>query len=272
MISNLKSRLLILALGLLPLPGIAQISLVQSFSYSGTFTRLENGDFRFFLMDVPASECRIYKPDFSLDKRVKLDVPANRWLSDIKYLSRNLFNTDEKMEMLYVYYQYVETATSYYYIYTTRVADESGQVLLDVPGGSYAEVKAIGPTQSVLLVYVSDYSIYPYTVETRLYSIPGMLTGLEPTHPDPASLADPVPYPNPASGRVTVPFPQQIGSNRAELLILDDSGRVVHRGPLDGPLAEVDIRSLGLPDGVYFYKLISPFYQTKPQKIVHINQ
>ena len=270
--SILKNRLLILTLALQPLSGAAQVSLVQAYSYSGTYTRLENGDFRFFLMDVPASECRIYKPDYSLDKRVKLDVPANRWLYDIKFLSRNLFNTDDKLEMLYTYYQYVETATSYYYVYTTRIADESGQVLLDVPGGAFAEVKPSGPSQSVLMVYVYDYSVYPYTVQTRIYSIPGMLTGVEPTHPDPASLADPVPYPNPASGRVNVPFPHQMGGARADLVILNDAGQVVHQEPVDGPLAGVDIQSLGLPDGVYFYKLISPFYQTKPQKIVHINQ
>jgi hypothetical protein len=212
MSSNLKNRLLILLLAWMPLSGLAQISFLQSFTYSGTFTRLENGDFRFFLMDVPSAECRVYHPDFRLDKQIRLDVPANYWLSDIKYLSRNLFNSDDKLELLYIAYEYVETASSYYYIYTTRIANEDGQVLLD-----------------------------------------------------------PVPYPNPTSDHLNVPLPLHWKVNRATLLIRNEMGQIVFQESIEGPVGEVDIQSFGLPAGTYYYQLVSPFYQTKPQKIIHAN-
>jgi hypothetical protein len=249
--------------------GFGQVDLVNTFPYSGTYVKLEKDGYKFYLMDVVAGECRIYNTDFSLWKTVKLNIPANNWVTDIQFVSQNLFNSDDKVELLYVTYEYVETSTSYYYKYVTRIAADNGQVLLDVAGGAYSEVKLSSDGQSRLLVYVWDYSVFPYTVQTRIYSIPGMPAGtgdppLNPV-PDDGFTA----YPNPAVGKVNVKIPGMADFSETKLVILNSAGQVVLRQPAIGAVTGIDLEPTGLPSGTYYIKVEGPHYQTKPMKIVY---
>lgn len=249
--------------------GFTQINLLNTYAYSGTFVKLETEGYKFYLMDVPAGECRIYNTDFSLWKTVKLSVPSNNWLTDIQFLSQHLFNSDDKLEVLYVCYEYVETATSYYYIYTTRIAGENGQILLDVPGGAYSEIKTSSQNESRLMVYVWDYSVFPYTVQTRIYSIPGMLTGTGPLVRDPGLTGEILAFPNPSNGLVNIRIPGLAENEKTDLIILNDLGQVVYRHPVSAPVTGIDMEPAGLPAGTYYFRIEGPHYQTKPKKIVY---
>jgi hypothetical protein len=261
-------RLLILTIAcgcLYTIQSSAQIVFDHSYPYSGTIVNLEKDGPKFYLMDVPANECRIYNLDYTLFKKINLQVPSNRYLYDVQLVSQNLFDTDDGVELLYVFYQYVQTTNSYYYIYTTRIADENGSVLLDLPGGSWTEVINLD-IGSRMLVYITDYSVYPYPVETRIYKLPGQLSGLN-EDPLPNYSADRV-FPNPTTGSLNLKSDRLSHNDKADWVILDSSGKFIARIPALNPNTPIDLKSIGLVSGVYLVRLESKNFQTKFQQVV----
>jgi hypothetical protein len=247
----------------------AQIQFQKAFAYSGEMTYLEKDGPKFYLMDVPANQCRIYNPDWTLWKTIQLQVPSGKYLYDIQYVTQNLFNSDDGVELLYVFYQYVETTDSYYYIYTTRIADESGSILLDLPGCSWTSIRNIEGDGSRMLNYIMDYSVYPYTVETRIYRLPGSLTGVEEanlSNEDDSRLA-----PNPTDGPVHLESSDLRVAGRAEWVVMTLSGELVARVPVADSGESVDLKGLGLSSGTYLVRLESKNYQTKFHKVVLSN-
>lgn len=245
---------------------IAQITFEQAYPYSGTFTMLEKEGPKFYLMDVTGKECRMYNLDYSPYKTIVLDVPADNYLYDIQFVTQNLFDNDDGVELMYVVYQYVQTTSSYYYIYTTRIADENGSVLLDVPGGSWSDIKNISGSGSRLMTWVTDYSVYPYLVETRIYNLPGQISGVG-TEPALVFSDEPV-FPNPTSGLVRAHPGTVKSADRAEWVILDSTGKLMARVPALDSGNAVDLKALGLVAGTYLIRMESKNYQTKFQQVV----
>ncbi|MCX6223332.1 MAG: T9SS type A sorting domain-containing protein [Bacteroidia bacterium] len=249
-----------------PVESHAQIVFEQSYPYSGTITQLEKEGPKFYLMDVTAKECRIYNLDYSMFRIIKLDVPSNRYLYDIQFVTQHLFDGDDGVELLYVFYQYVQTATSYYYIYTTRIADENGSILLDITGCSWTDIKNTGGSGSLMMTYITDYSVFPYPVETRIYRLPGQIMGVE-GGPVP-DISDNLVFPNPTSGSIRMNSNGLSTSDKAEWVILDSAGKLIARVPVYDPGNPVDLKSLGLVAGIYIVRMESKNYQTKFQQVV----
>ena len=148
----------------------AQISMEHSFPYSTTITKTTNSGYKYFAMDVVNNQCLIYDTDYSLWKTINLQIPAGHYLYDVKYVSDNLFDTDAGIELYYTYYFYDTTA--FYYTYYSKIINEDGSVILDLPGCYYSEIIK-GATGYILLAYIWDFSVYPSTLNTVVYSLPG---------------------------------------------------------------------------------------------------
>lgn len=244
----------------------AQISFDYSFPHSGTITRLEKDGLKFYLMDAGAGECRIYNMDYSLFRKIKLDIPLNRYLYDVQLVTQNLFDLDDGVELLYVWYEYVQTQTSYYYIYTTRIINENGSVLIDLPGCSWTDIRNSEDSGSRMLNYITDYSVYPYPVETRIYRLPGKISGTDPRASE--ELADLQIFPNPTSGPVRMGPAGFPNTDKAEWVVLDVSGKFIARVPALDSSKTLDLNALGLVNGIYLVRLETKNYQTKFQQIV----
>jgi hypothetical protein len=249
-----------------PVESHAQIAFEKSFPFSGTITQLEKEGSKFYLMDVSANECRMYNLDYTLFKTIRLDIPTDRYLYDIQFITQNLFDNDDGVELLYVFYQYVQTATSYYYIYTTRITDESGSILLDLPGASWTEIKNTSGSGSRMMTYVTDYSAYPYVVETRIYRLPGQIIGVDAMAME--DFSNNRVFPNPTSGSIRMDSNGLSTTDKAEWVILDSAGKLIARVPVHDPGKPVDLKSLGLVAGIYSVRMESKNYQTKFQQIV----
>ena len=244
----------------------AQIVFEHSYNFSANIAKLEKDGPKYYVMDDGTNECQIYNMDYSLYKSIKLEVPTGKYLYDIQYVTQNLFDADNGVELLYVFYQYVQTTTSYYYIYTTRVADEDGTVLLDLPGGSWTEILNISGSGSRMLTYITDYSAFPYSVETRIYRLPGQVSSASRVMVSRTEGNDI--FPNPTTGPIQMaPVGFQL-NDKAEWVILDSSGKLIARQPVQNPAIPVDLKHLGLVAGTYMVRLESKNYQTKFQQVV----
>ncbi len=80
-----------------------------------TLAKLEKLGEVYYSMDVTAKQCLIYDMDHSLIKSIALPTPEGYYLEDIQFLSEQLFNDDDLLELVYIYSKYVPTEFSYYF-------------------------------------------------------------------------------------------------------------------------------------------------------------
>ncbi|MEI6173477.1 MAG: T9SS type A sorting domain-containing protein [Bacteroidota bacterium] len=228
-----------------------QIKLENTFDASTSISELSISGFKYYLMDVVNNQCRLYNTDHSLWKTINLTVPTGLFLYDIQLVSETLFNSDNKVELAYIYYSY--DSTLLYYTYYTKVINENGQELLSIPGCSYLEAKSAGTAGTKMLAYVYDYSIILWTLNTQVYSLPGTLPGGVMTIGG-KGLVD-KPFPNPASVRITIPYQLPEGVSYGEIILMNETGRVINRYKVDRTFHELVIQTTGMPRGMYLYQV-----------------
>lgn len=227
----------------------AQIVPEKVYDHSLTVTRINASEYKYFLMDVAKSECRIYHTDHSLWKTIPIKLPSNYYLSDIKFVTQNLFNNDTSVELWYSAYNWVSTGTDTgYYRYESKVIDEQGKVLATVENGAIAYIVQTGENRFQLLVYAYDNSFWPGSVKTHLFSIPSTSTAL---YHLAAQLDDP--FPNPAQQYITIPVAE--GFRTGVLQVFSLTGRMVAHQELDGK-SVVHLQTSGWSPGTYTYRIL----------------
>lgn len=231
----------------------AQVVLEHTYDYSATVVKLETLGYKYYLMDVPSKQCRIYNMDHSLYKTISCAVPSGYFLSDIKYVSEKLFDDDSEIELAYTYSKYVATTSSYYYMYGSKIINASGSTLIPaINNASYLVVNKTADEEYKLFAYCYDYSVFPEKVWTNIYSLPGKLnTAISATNqPDVQNIKA---YPNPATDVVNVEYllPENVG--RAKLQLLDSNGRTIKSFNVDGHSDHLSLNINELSSGVYHY-------------------
>lgn len=240
----------------------AQITPENTYNYSGIYTYLPSSGNKFFIMDVAQSQCRIYNTNHNLWKTINLAVPANQWLYDIKYVTEGLFTADNSLCLAYIYYNYNETGQ--YYTYTAKIVRENGSELLSIPGCQYLLVQTLANGTTKLLAYVYDYSIWPNTVQTKVYNLPGSLVT---SHAEKLNAVPQQPaFPNPASHNLTLPWVLPQPYESARLHILDVTGRIIRTVELHGSNGQLQLNVSGLPGGQYVYYIENGDFRTATGK------
>ena len=243
----------------------AQITLENTYNASATITRLENSGYKYYVMDVANSQCRLYNMNHSIYKTINLSVPGGQYLYDIKYVTENLFNLDSQIELSYTYYYYNEIGQ--YYAYETRIANESGEIMLTIPGASYADVLSTGENGSKYLAYVWDYSIFPYTVETQVYSVPGQISTTTETIPQKNELIQNI-FPNPATSNIIIEYELPDGVSEGLLHIIDIHGRIIDNYKIDRTFNNLHLDIVNYPKGTYICRLQANGMASDIQKFV----
>ncbi len=242
----------------------AQINLEASYDHSANYTNMAISGYKIYVMDVGTDQCRIYNIDHSLWKTIDLDVPSGHYLYDIKYVSENLFTTDNSVSLIYIYYYYDEVYQ--YYTYTLKIVKEDGTNLKTIEGAQYVYANNIGEAGAKLTVYAYDYSYYPYPVTTIIYDLPGELlsSNSESEYPSPNLLA----YPNPSTDFSIVPYLLPDGTTEGEIQILDMQGKTVKTYRVDNQFDHLRINTGQFPRGTYLYKLVAGGHSTKANKLI----
>jgi len=236
----------------------AQITLENTYQEIEEFAYLE-GNY-YYSIDYINNRCSIYNPDHILKKTVNLDVPTDWYLNDIAFVSTKMFNTDELIEMLVVYYKYVLiNDTTGYYEYLTRVVNENGTELLNVPGGGYSSVFTTGTGKTKLMLYVYDYSVDPVTYQTKIYSLSGQASFVQ----NPIETTRlPEPFPNPTNNIITIPYQLNEPGAEGTIVVTDMEGHLIKILSVKGKKGQIIIKTGNLAPGQYQYTL-----QSKGQKI-----
>lgn len=244
-----------------------QITLQKTYNYSTSVTKLETLGYKYYLMDVPASQCRIYNMDHSLFKTINCTVPNGYFLADIKFVSENLFNSDSKIELAYTYYKYVSTSTSYYYIYGAKVITETGTVLQPIDGAQYLYVNKTGDTEYKLFAYCFDFSVTPEKVWTNIYNLPGVPVFSANISDKPQDVLMNA-WPNPANEVIRLDYELPVNVKSASLNVYDTNGRKIKNFVIDGHSNHIAMDVIDLSAGTYLYNIEYDNQRTISKKIV----
>lgn len=238
----------------------AQFSLEKIYDHSLSSTKINATEYKYFLMDVVKSECRIYNTDHSLFRAIPISLPAEYYLSDIKFVSQNLFNSDSDIELWYSAYNWVPVGNDGYYRYISKVISDKGNILASIDGGLYANVIKSTDDTYKLAVYAYDNSFWPGSVKTHIFSLPGTQTAI---YHAVAKLADP--YPNPSGGVINLPLPT--GENSGKLQVFSVSGHLMIEAQLTGqPIYR--LQTSGWAPGTYTYRVVSENNVSEIKKFV----
>jgi len=191
---------------------------------------------------------QIYKPDFSLEKTVNVNLPSGYVLSGIS-VSKHLYNTDNSYE-IYI------TATSataysnqqYNSQYYCAIIDENGSVLHNFGNAYYASGVFIHIGGQLRFYFIKKmYGETSYI--TEVYSCSGNYSGIAPTEPSNMLL----PYPNPASSIVNLPYEIPQGTT-AEMRIFNLDGQLVDVKQIGSHFNNIQLNVDNYTPGLYFYE------------------
>lgn len=243
----------------------AQVTLEKKYDYSTSVVKLETQGYKYYLMDVPKSQCRIYNLDHSLFKTITCSVPNNCYLADIKYISEKLFDSDAGIELLYTYYRYYTTSNSYYYDYDSKIINEDGSVITSIDGARYNYVNQTDANTNKLFSYCYDYSVFPEVVWTNIYSLPGtsVYSFLREEQSVDLNL-----YPNPASEKVNVTYSLPQNVDEGILFIADSNGKIVNRYTVDNHTNFLSLDVAQFQNGIYHYFIEYNGTRTPSKKLV----
>lgn len=245
----------------------AQVSLEKTYNYSTSIVKLETLGYKYFLMDVPNAQCRIYNLDHSLFKTITCNVPNGYYLADIKYISQNLFDTDSGIELVFTSYQYVPTSTSYYYVYNSKIINEDGSVIQNIDGARYIYVNQTEADTYKLFAYCYDYSVFPEVVWTKIFSLPGVPVISSMSWEDNPKIKLNA-FPNPAGKTVTMAYQLPEKVSEGTLYLFDNSGRQVNQFIVDHHSDHLSLDVTQYPAGVYYYFIEYQNTKTPSEKLV----
>lgn len=261
----MKSLFSIALFLLIYMAGSAQVSLEKTYDFSTAVVEFETLGYKYYLMDVPLAQCRIYNSDHSLFKTINCNVPAGFYLYDVKFLSEKLFDNDAGIELLCTFYKY--SASPEYYEYDSKIMNEDGSQLTFIDGALYNYINKTGENTYKLFSYCYDFSVWPEKVWTNIYSLPGtpvVSTFLENEQPDFQLTA----FPNPASSQLKVAYilPQEV--REGTLSLFDNNGRLVRQFIIDNHTDHLLLNVSEYKSGVYHYFVEYGNKRSASQKLV----
>ena len=245
----------------------AQVMLEHTYNYSAAPVKFETLGYKYFLMDVPNAQCRIYNSDHSLFRTITCSVPANSYLADIKYLSERVFDNDAGIELVYTWYRYVPTTDSYYYVYGSRIINEDGSLLLNIDGARFVYLNETGENIWKLFAYCYDYSVWPEKVWTNIYSLPGAPVSAIVPEAEKNEFGLKA-FPNPAAGRLKVAYSLPPDVKEGQLFLVDSQGRLINRFLVDNHTDHLLLDVSTYPGGTYYYYLEFRNTRSSSQKLV----
>lgn len=241
----------------------AQINLESTYAYSASVNEVKTGEFFYYLMDVPQKQCRLYNTNHELLKSINLTIPEGYYLSDIKFLTKSLFNNDDLIELLYMYEKYITTESGYYFQYGLAVVNENGTKLLTLPNGGWAEIKQVeGESKLLAYSYIYNPEGY-YNVSTNVYCLGGSSNTKSIMSENETGLV----YPNPASESITIEPGLLPELNKGEFILYNAAGQKLISEPISNEKS-INIPVQQLPAGAYFYTIKDGGKLLKSSKII----
>lgn len=238
----------------------SQLTLAKEVDYSLTVEKINRTDYKYYLLDFSTDECIIYNLDHSIWKTISLPVPSGFYSCELGLVSQHLFNTDDKIELVYVYYNYIQTSpTDGYYVYGSIILNEDGEILLTNDGIRYSYIKEIGDSNYQLFMYGYNYSVWPNEMWTDIYNIGGISEEIKEIYFNSAnslkSMQISALYPVPANETVTIEYELLQNTDNVFVKIYSSSGILVDSKQIDNTFSSLILDVSSYSSGGYSFSI-----------------
>lgn len=237
----------------------SQITLESTYTGSAGFSQIKENVFRFYNYNIESSQCLVYDEQHQQVKAINLGLTADQYLSSITYVSEDLFDLDEKLELLFTFSEWFLVDTTWYLSYNSKIINENGVLLLDIPGAQYNSITNIN-LGAELLSWIYDYSLSSYPIETLVYHVPGGYSDVEVKQLKEEITA----WPNPCSQQIFLP----INGNSNSIKIYNEQGMLVDEINSSNTESTVKYSVNHLSSGLYFYQSVSNQTEGKMHKFI----
>ncbi|MDE5417616.1 hypothetical protein L3049_06305 [Labilibaculum sp. DW002] len=158
--------------------GFTQIKYEGKINSKYKSIKLDDGSIKYVKYDKKNQTIFIHNIDNSLWRSVKLPLPKNHLLDEIKLISQTTFNKDEKVELVYSCVEYLapenyeDPSESFVSInFTLNVITETGESLLKVDNSNEMEIIHT-KGQTKMLIYKHVGESFNNNDETLIYNLP----------------------------------------------------------------------------------------------------
>ena len=237
----------------------SQISLEKTYEGSAGLSQIKENVYRYYNYDTTSNQCIIYNEEHEVLLGINLGLSSTQYLSTITYVSEQLFDLDDQLELLFTFSEWVETDTVWYLSYHSQVLNQSGELLLDIPGAQYNTITNTS-SGSRLLSWIYDFSLSSYPTETLVYYLPGNYSDIEDETEGDSALA----WPNPCSQNIYLPIRDQ-----ADIIkVYNEQGLLIDEIHSSNNSYEIKYQVNHLSAGIYFYQIVSDESQGKMNKFI----
>lgn len=261
-------KILIILLFAFGIKAKAQITLEHSYDSTSTFlwgspnqlsiVKFEISGDRYVRISMPTNAISIYDMNHILIKKISLaSLPSSlNGTFTILYLSEQLFDTDSKIEFMYI----ILTAGSPN-IYHTMIYNEDGTMLFK--GDSLAPLVNVNIPQRQLPIYNTSSSgtkmilSQQFDSTAKVYGLPGILSNAIQEGNGQLMQAQGISnlYPNPSNGKVILQYELPKGEKEGEIILYNTQGAEIKRYKVDDTFNDLFLDNTQLPAGTYFYQL-----------------
>ncbi|MBW8049187.1 MAG: T9SS type A sorting domain-containing protein [Cytophagales bacterium] len=259
-----KLIIVLLAVGMAAHNSNAQITLEQSYADNQglSIIKLENSGHKYLQYDLTNQIVKLYNLDHSIFKTILLPTlqPATQNLS-ISYISENLFNTDNLIEILC--WKRNWQPTSWIVGGSVKIINENGSVVFLQDSMVVVEQRSTtfyGYNDKSSFIYntTNGTKLILYSYKTndegfKVFSLPGtLMASIKNINSD--NLEDKFVFPNPANSNITIPY-ELTESSFAILTIYDTNGKEIQNLKIDKTFKNVFVDVSKFQNGVYLYTI-----------------
>ncbi|MBL0014498.1 MAG: T9SS type A sorting domain-containing protein [Flavobacterium sp.] len=149
-------------------------SLVLEHNYTEGFVRrkqLENSGEKYYLLDKVGHAAKVYNPNHTLWKSIDLLGPPD-WDKVLDYLmlTETELNGDSLLKIGFIYYYFTPLAT----IYTGKIVNENGVVIISIPECNYMYLSVIDGLATKLIASTYYIGWDGSSTTTKIYSTPSL--------------------------------------------------------------------------------------------------
>jgi len=236
----------------------SQITFEHSYAGSAGYSQINDTEFRYYNFDTINNQCVIYDTDHQQLLAINIELSEFQTLNSISYVSEKLFNLDNQLELLYTYSEWYQIEEVWYLEYNSKIIDQNGSSLLELPLAQYNTVSKTN-NGSKLLSWTYNFSLSSYPQETNVYHLPGTYTKLPETQN-----TDTQAWPNPCSQHIYLPINEQVDIIR----ILNEQGQVIDELKAQNKTTQIKYDVNHLSAGLYFYQTIVDNKENPVQKFI----
>jgi hypothetical protein len=272
-------KVLFIALVAIIIDAKAQITLEQTYDSASNylnksqliFMNFEVSGERFVRINMMGKSIDIYSNNHAFIKSISYAgfPQTENNIPTILCLSENLFNTDSKIEFMYIYSQGNPA------IVHTRIYNEDGSLIFQKD--SMAPLVSVNVPQQQFPIYNTSVGTkmilsHQFTGEAKVYSLPGTLSG------DIAKANNSLiaqsnvsnPFPNPATNTTRIDYSLPDNINQGEIIFYDVQGKEIKRFKVDRTFDSLLLSTSDIPAGTYYYQLQTDRQSSQGKKMIVI--